>query len=443
MSTKHIYSFATAERIAELKRIRLKESSESKVNWAVTAYNDWRNERLYNFNYDVGIYEADLNKLETLTKENLEHSLCHFVPEVTKVKGEGPYLGRTLYEMIVAIQKYLKLNKLFWKLVDENQFYDLHNVLNNFMQERTAMNVGVVKKQAQVISYTTENYLWEQGYLGEDSPEKLRNTVLFLLGINVLLRAVEEHYYLCRPSEFEPSQISFERNDKGVKCLVYREDMVTKSHDGGLNDMRRDRKIVWVYPSSDEWRCPVRLVEKYLSLCPPISKRSNFYLQSLQRPSPKRWYSNQVVGQNSIGKVVKEMMRAANIEGFFTNHSLRRSGGTRLFRGGIDRKLVKETSGHCSDVVDAYQITSDEQREKMSKIIGNNPAETVSKAQDTEENAGKSADSDESIASHHVCKCQCQVNSSNVGEVVNQIIGNLEQKKGKTTIKLQIEITHE
>ena len=90
MSRKCKYSFATSARIEELKQIRLKKTSESKVNWAVKAYRDWRHERLINYNYDVGIYEADLDNLVTIDKINLEHALCHFVPEVTKVKGEGP-----------------------------------------------------------------------------------------------------------------------------------------------------------------------------------------------------------------------------------------------------------------------------------------------------------------------------------------------------------------
>ena len=66
----------------------------------------------------MGIYEADLNDLPNLMKENLQHSLCHFILELTKVEGESPYPGCTLYEMIVVIQKYLKINKIFWQLVD-------------------------------------------------------------------------------------------------------------------------------------------------------------------------------------------------------------------------------------------------------------------------------------------------------------------------------------
>ena len=85
--SKGKFSFETETRIEELKRIRLKKQTEAKVNWTVTAYTDWRNERLYNYNYDVGIYCADLQKLNELTVENFQHAMCRFVPEVTKVKG--------------------------------------------------------------------------------------------------------------------------------------------------------------------------------------------------------------------------------------------------------------------------------------------------------------------------------------------------------------------
>ena len=54
-------------------------------------------------------------------------------------------------------------------------------------------------------------------------------------------------------------------------------------------------------------------------------------------------------------------MKTAGIEGFFTNHSARHTGGTHLFRAGVQRKLIKESTGHTSDAVDKYQLTSHEQ----------------------------------------------------------------------------------
>ena len=54
------------------------------------------------------------------------------------------------------------------------------------------MNIGTVTKQAKFISMEHENKLWEKGVLGEDTPDKLRSTVLFLIGVNVGLRAGDD-----------------------------------------------------------------------------------------------------------------------------------------------------------------------------------------------------------------------------------------------------------
>ena len=46
-----------------------------------------------------------------------------------------------------------------------------------------------------VISESDENYfkLWEHGYLGNGSPEILRNTLVWVLGLNFTLWAGQEH----------------------------------------------------------------------------------------------------------------------------------------------------------------------------------------------------------------------------------------------------------
>ena len=220
---------------------------------------------------------------------------------MTRKKGEGLFPGKTLYQMVAAIQKHLNVNKIQWKLVDDCE--DLKTVLDNVMQERAKLNIGMVPKQAELISYEFEEKMWGKGILGEDKPETLRNTVLFLLGLNCCLRAVEEHYYLRRDMPDMMSQLQIDYDENGVKSLVYREDCVTKTHDGGLNDMHNERKVVWVYPNeSNINRCPVRLVQKYLSLCPPYFKKDNFYLKSKQKQTPTQWYSEQVVGQTTLGK---------------------------------------------------------------------------------------------------------------------------------------------
>ena len=75
------------------------------------AYNEWREDRFCRFQYDVGIYEADLNNLEKLIRENFSHVLCKFILKVTKQKGMGPYPGRTLNQIIKDIQRHLNIYK--------------------------------------------------------------------------------------------------------------------------------------------------------------------------------------------------------------------------------------------------------------------------------------------------------------------------------------------
>ena len=450
-SVSRNFNVVSDKRIEHLKQIQLKPKTEAEVNWGVNVYNEWRNNRLFTFRYDVGIYYADLNDLKSLTKENLNHSLCSFIPDVTKQRGEGPYPGHTLYQMIVAIQMHLNVNKLPWKLLEagDSAFSDVRVVLDNVMKERTAMNVGVTKHQASVIMFEMENRLWESGVLGEENPEQLRNTVLFMPGMNVTLRTVDEHYNLRREMPSKVSQIQFERDPNGTKCLVYREDFVTKRHDGGINDRKTQRKEVWVYPNDENIsRCTVCLVEKYLSLCPIYYKKKNFYLQSLQKPSPKQWYAEQVIGVHTISKITADLMKAAEIEGYFTNHSLRRSGGTRLFRAGVDRKLVKEFTGHRSDAVDQYQIHGFDQRKKISSIVqglSNQEESSVSsncseKVEENNKNCNKSSRESMKVG-ETTCSCS-KINASNVTDIVSELLKQTS-KRGKTVITIEIEVQNE
>ena len=139
-------------------------------------------------------------------------------------------------------------------------------------------------------------------------------------------------------------------------------------------------------------------------------------------------------------------MKDANIEGYFTNHSARHTGGTRLFHAGVDRKLVKEATGHSSDAVDKYQITSDEQREMMSRIIAGNQthvSEVVAKEGSKRENCKDTT----VTVSHDTLKTNVEndckgVEAKNIGGMINDIIEE-QTKSGKTTIKISIEITKE
>lgn len=104
-------------------------------------------------------------------------------------------------------------------------------------------------------------------YLDEQSPEQLRNTVLFLLGISFALRGGDEHRRLRCPG-FD-LQINVLKDEKGVKFLSFSEDLKSKTNQGGLsgrNFCPRHLKVYGNTGNSD--RDIVRLYEKYIALLP-------------------------------------------------------------------------------------------------------------------------------------------------------------------------------
>ena len=228
---------------------------------------------------------------------------------------------------------------------------------------------------------------------------------------------------------------------------MYTEDCVTKTNDGGLSSMKKEHKVVWVYPSSNFQRCPVRIIDKYISLLPPVRKgrKANFYLRSLEKYIPAQWYGEQVVGLCSIRKIMSSLCKRAGIEGFFTNHSLRCSGTTRLFQAGIERKLIKEWTGHVSDAVDANQVTSDEQRQKLSELIAgvvpDKSGESPKKNDGVEVCQLEMSVGEKSKKFHLGCDCGLkEIKVSEIGEIGKFLEKVLASKKGcRATVKLQIE----
>ena len=81
------------------------------------------------------------------------------------------------------------------------------------------------------------------------------------------------------------------------------------------------------------------------------------------------WFSKVLCGHNTLQKIVPELMKAAGISGYFTNHSLRASAATRLFEGGVDEQLIMSQTGHVSrEGVRAYKQTTTKLSEVTSKV---------------------------------------------------------------------------
>ena len=71
-------------------------------------------------------------------------------------------------------------------------------------------------------------------------------------------------------------------------------------------------------------------------------------------------------------------MKEGGFKGYYTGHSLCRSGTTRLSDAGVPKK---ECTGHVSDAIDKYMVTSESEREKISNILQADPINVLENVQ--------------------------------------------------------------
>ena len=158
--------------------------------------------------------------------------------------------------------------------------------------------------------------------------------------------------------------------DVGRERLVYTEDPLQKTNQGGIG-ARNASKVVYVYGAIDKSRCPVRIFKKYVKLLPPPKNCRKLYLRPKGRVSPSVWFCDQPFGNNKIAATVKELCKKGNIEGNYTNHSLRATSASRMYESNVTEQIIKEITGHRSDCVRTYKRTSDNIRKNASdKICG-------------------------------------------------------------------------
>ena len=189
-----------------------------------------------------------------MTNDELAYCLSRFVVEVRKTTGEN-YPSETIYELVICIQLYLSMHGREVRLLQEGVFSILKNTVDTRMKELAAAGHRAPRKQAAIITKEEEEAMWSNGVLGDDTPQKLVDTLLYLIGLHFALRAGEEH----RNLRFENSQLSVHTDNSGEIFLKYTED-VSKSCQGGLKHRRVTPKSVVAYQNTtNSERCIVRL----------------------------------------------------------------------------------------------------------------------------------------------------------------------------------------
>ena len=280
----------------------------------------------------------------------------------------GEFTPNSLYHIVCGLMRHLKWNEHpSIDFFNDSDFASFKSSLNAEMKRLQSQGLGSKKRQAEVLSEEEEEILWQNGLLGDSTPQTLLDTMVFCNGLYFALRSGQEH----RQLRLRPCQIEIIENDGKRPYLKYTED-ISKNRQGGIKGRNMKPKIVYHHASIDNpARCFVRLFKMYTQLCPDIPKELNaFYLQPMKTPTVDCWYTCRPLGHNTIAKTISRLCANAGITGYKTNHSLRATAATRLYQSAVDEQLIMERTGHRSlEGVRSYKRTSDEQREYLSDIL--------------------------------------------------------------------------
>ena len=339
------------------------EKTRNQTKWAVKVWKEWATSRNKKLLSDEAPFSCEIEKLSA---QLINFWLCRFVLEIRRRDGER-YPPTSLYQLCCGLLRHLRAaGRAEVNIFEQAEFHMFRTTLDSEMKRLSSTGQYIHNRQAEPITVEDESLLWELGLLGTTSPTVLLHTLVYMVGLYFALRSGSEH----RRLRHTPAQIQLIEKPHSRPYLIYQED-ISKTNQGGLHSRtKQPKKVIHYANTTNPDRCFIHIYKTYMSKCPSDRPAGAFYLQPLQKPKGDIWFSKVPCGHNTLQKIVPELMKAAGVTGYFTNHSLRASAATRLFEGGVDEQLIMSRTGHSSrEGVRAYKRTTTKLSEVTSNVL--------------------------------------------------------------------------
>lgn len=82
------------------------------------------------------------------------------------------------------------------------------------------------------------------------------------------------------------------------------------------------------------------------------------------------WYDNMVVGERTLGGMMKQISNQAKLSMDYTNHSIRATAVTILDKSGFEARHIMSVSGHRSESsIRSYSKTDESTKKRMSETL--------------------------------------------------------------------------
>ena len=362
--SRFIAPVSSPERVKAAKGV-IPANTRANSNWAIKNFKEWASNRSTMAPNDP--VPPDL--LKSHDPELLCKWLCRYVMETRRTDGTQ-YPPATLRSLLSGVNRILQENKAPFSILDKDdrRFKDLLKTMDTLCSDLHRQGIGATKNSAKVIEPIHEDIFWQKGLLGFSTPKVLQRTVFFYVGLNFVLRGVQEQQDLI-PSQF--SRVPLDKSVYNTKVYYQYTELASKNNQHRFKDINAQNKVNRAYALPGNQRCIVKILDKYLSLLP--TDAPYFYMRAYEefrdeQASPV--FTRQRVGVNTLKNVLPSLSKESGIGVHYTNHSLRATAITRMFNCGVEEKIIAETSGHKSTkALRVYEHPSEQQMKQVTSVI--------------------------------------------------------------------------
>ena len=180
--------------------------------------------------------------------------------------------------------------------------------------------------------------VYESGVFSTDHPKSLLNKVFLEIMLCFCRHGRQNLRHLKRSDvvlKTDSTETKFESKVNDELTKNHRED--DGAEEGGI-----------MYATGGPF-CPVASFEKYLQ---HLNPQNEFLFQPPKKkltPDSDVWYDNMVVGESSLGEMMKQISKQARLSKDYTNHSIRATAVTIIDKSGFESRHILSLSGHRSE----------------------------------------------------------------------------------------------
>ena len=185
-------------------------------------------------------------------------------------------------------------------------------------------------------------------YFDQSSPTTLQHQVWFNITYHLGLRGREAQRHLTKDS------LVIREDSDGKRYVALSHDFITKNTKATEALNRNDFETVRqarMYERQNDDKCPVKAFELYLEKINVSSSNALFPKcnNKTQISRGKEWYSNAVIGKNTLGNMLKTISKEAVLSKIYTNHSIRVTAVNVLKEAGHTNDKIQGITGHRSE----------------------------------------------------------------------------------------------